>query len=136
MKTQTLEDLISEYLEEVEKATNLLELSFGTKNILGLWRSKQIPQRGKLSDDATYELHGIGCRVYISEKCIDFDYGPDGRIDGFDSWRLYIYACEVPKKYKKYTNKTTLEREFSEYVEKGKAKKIQGSISNLFFQKP
>ena len=72
MKTQTLEDLISEYLEEVEKATNLLELSFGTKNILGLWRSKKIPQRGKLSDDATYELHGIGCRVYISEKCIDF----------------------------------------------------------------
>ncbi|WP_420917587.1 DUF6896 domain-containing protein [Pseudomonas proteolytica] len=98
--------------------------------------SQYFLQRGKLSDDATYELHGIGCRVYISEKCIDFDCGPDSRIDGFDSWRLYIYACEVPKKHKKHTNKTTIEREFSEYVEKGKAKKSQGSTSNLFFQKP
>jgi len=136
MKTQTLENLICEYLDQVKKATNLLELTFGTKNILGLWRSKKIPQRGKITDDVTYELHGIGCRVYISDKCIDFDYSPDDRIDGFDAWRLYMYACEVPKKYQKYTNKATIEREFSEYIEKGKAKKIQGSTSNLYFQNP
>ncbi|WP_442963747.1 DUF6896 domain-containing protein [Pseudomonas sp. MF6768] len=101
MKTQTLEDLISEYLEEVEKTTNLLELSFGTKNILGLWRSKKIPLRGKLSDDATYELHGVGCRVYISEKCIDFDYGPDGRIDGFESWMTLHLRMRSSKKIQK-----------------------------------
>lgn len=81
-------------------ATDLLESAFGTKNILGLWRSKKIPQRGKITDDATYELHGIGCRVYISQICIDFDYSTDGRIDGFDAWRLYLYACEVPKNTK------------------------------------
>ncbi|OPA94079.1 hypothetical protein BFW88_09755 [Pseudomonas fluorescens] len=136
MKTQTLENLITEYLAQVKKATDLLEQSFGTKNILRLWRSKKIPQRGSVTDDVTYELHGIGCSVYLSEICDDFDYGPDERIDGFDSWRLYMYACEVPSKYKKYTNKESLELEFSEYLKKGKAKKITGSMSNLYFMQP
>lgn len=63
MKTQTLEDLIAEYLAHVKKATDLLEQSFGTKNILRLWRSKKIPQQGSVTGDITYELHGIGCRV-------------------------------------------------------------------------
>lgn len=136
MKAQTLEDLIAEYLAQVKKATDLLECSFGTKNILRLWRSKKIPQRGLVTDDVTYELHGIGCRVYLSEICVDFDYGPDGRVDGFDPWRLYTYACEVPRRFKKYTDRESLEREFDDYLKKGKAQKINGSMSNLYFIQP
>ncbi len=136
MKTQTLEDLIAEYLAHVKKATDLLEHSFGTKNILRLWRSKKIPQRGSVTGDITYELHGIGCRVYLPEACIDFDYGPDERVDGFDIWRLYIYACELPRRYKKYANKESLEHDFNEYLKLGKAKKIEGSTSNLYFIQP
>ena len=133
MRAQTLEHLITDYLKQVKKATNLLEQVFGTKNIIGLWRSKQIPQRGTVAANVTYELHGIGCSVYLSEICVDFDYGPDDRVDGFDSWRLYMYACETPSKYKKYTDKQALEREFNAYLKKGKAKKIEGSTSNLYF---
>ena len=136
MKTQTLEDLIAEYLAHVKKATDLLEQSFGTKNILRLWRSKKIPQQGSVTGDITYELHGIGCRVYLPEACIDFDYGPDERVDGFDIWRLYIYACELPRRYKKYANKESLEHDFNEYLKLGKAKKIEGSTSNLYFIQP
>ncbi|KRP78308.1 MULTISPECIES: DUF6896 domain-containing protein [Pseudomonas] len=133
MRTQTLEHLITDYLEQVKKATDLLEQVFGTKNIIGLWRSKKIPQRGTVAANITYELHGIGCSVYLSEICVDFDYGPDDRVDGFDSWRLYMYACETPSKYKKHTDKQALEREFNAYLKKGKAKKIEGSTSNLYF---
>ena len=136
MKTQSLDNLISEYLAHVKKATDLLEASFGTKNILSLWRSKKIPQRGPVTGGVTYELHGIGCRVYLSEICIDFDYGPDGRVDGFDAWRLYMYACEMPRKYQKYTNKDSLEREFNAYLKEGKAKRIEGSTSSLYFLQP
>lgn len=136
MKTQTLENLITEYLSQVKKATDLLERTFGTKNILGLWRAKKIPQRGLLTEDITYELHGVGCSVYLSNICVDFDYGPDERIDGFDPWRLYMYACEVPNKYKKYTNKASLENDFNEYLKLGKAKRISGSMSNLYFIQP
>ncbi|KAE9651581.1 hypothetical protein EJD88_18475 [Pseudomonas sp. PB105] len=136
MKTQTLENLITEYLSQVKKATDLLERTFGTKNILGLWRAKKIPQCGLLTEDITYELHGVGCSVYLSNICVDFDYGPDERIDGFDPWRLYMYACEVPNKYKKYTNKASLENDFNEYLKLGKAKRISGSMSNLYFIQP
>ncbi len=136
MSTQLVEDLISEYLTQVKTATDLLERSFGTKNILGLWRTKKISQRGSVSGDVTYELHGVGCRVYISEICIDFDYGPEGRVDGFDLWRLFIYACERPDKYDKYTNKEFLENDFNEYLKLGKAKKIPGGMSSLYFIQP
>ncbi|WP_448654326.1 DUF6896 domain-containing protein [Pseudomonas fluorescens] len=128
--------MITEYLTQVKKATDLLEGSFGTKNILGLWRSKKIHQRGPVTASVTYELHGIGCRVYLPGICIDFDYGPDGRVDGFDAWRLYIYACELPRRYKKYTNKEFLEHEFNAYLKTGKAKKIEDSASNLYFIQP
>ncbi len=136
MNIQQLENLITEYLAQVKKATDLLERSFGTKNILGLWRTKKISQRGSVNGDVTYELHGIGCRVYISEICIDFDYGPEDRVDGFDLWRLFIYACELPEKYKPYTNRELLEHDFNEYLKLGKAKKIPGGMSNLYFIQP
>lgn len=133
MRAQNIENLISEYLAHVKEATDLLEQSFGTKDILKLWRSKKIPQRGIVTGNITYELHGIGCRVYLSKICVDFDYGPNERVDGFDSWRLYTYACELPRKYKKYTNKEFLEHDFNEYLKLGKAKKIPDSMSNLYF---
>ncbi|AZF26044.1 hypothetical protein C4J90_1870 [Pseudomonas sp. R2-60-08W] len=136
MSTQTLENLITEYLAQVKKVTDLFEHVFGTKNLLRLWRSKKIPQRGTVVDEVTYELHGVGCRVYLSEICVDFDYGPDERVDGFDPWRLYLYACETPHKYKRYTNIETMKREFNAYLKKGKAKKIDGSTSNLYFIQP
>lgn len=128
-----VEDLINEYLAKVKKATDLLEHAFGTKSILRLWRTNKIPQRGSIIEGVTYELHGIGCRVYLSEACIDFDYGPDERVDGFDLWRLYVYACEVPHRYKKHTDEKTLKREFNEFLEKGNAKRVRGSGSNLYF---
>jgi len=136
MKNQTLENLINEYLDQVKKATDLLERIFGTKNILPLWHSEKISQRGKVSDDVSYELHGIGCRIYLSEICVDFDYGPNERVDGFDPWRLYMYACEVPHRYKKYTDKDALEQDFKKYVAQGKAKRLTGSMSNLYFLQP
>ena len=64
MKAHALDSLITEYLAQVKKATDLLEHAFGTRNILRLWRSKKIPQRGPVTDDVTYELHGL-VAVYI-----------------------------------------------------------------------
>ncbi|WP_256220946.1 hypothetical protein [Pseudomonas sp. CHM02] len=132
MQTHTLETLILEYLGQVNKTTELLEQPFGTKKILGLWNSKKIPQRSAVTD-MTYELHSIGCHVYLSDRCIDFDCDPDDRVDGFNLWRLYIYACELARKHKKYTDKEYLTHEFNDYLKLGKAKKIPGAMSNLYF---
>lgn len=135
MKNKDLEHLIDDFLAQVEKATNLLEGRFGQKCILRLWREKEILQRGEVSDGINYELHGVGCRVYFPEVCVDFDYGPDERIDGFDVWRLYIYACEVPRLHAKYTDMDALKRDFNEYMGLGKVYRISESMSNLYFKR-
>ena len=40
-----------------------------------------------------YFFHGIGCAVHISpNEVVDFDYGNNGGIDGFDHWRLWSFV--------------------------------------------
>lgn len=134
MKNKDLEYLIDDFLEQVEKATALLEAKFGKRCILRLWGTNQIAQRGDVNDDVTYELHGVGCRVYLPEVCVDFDYGPDDRIDGFDPWRLYIYANEAPQKHQKYVDLDNVERDFNEYIKLEKIERIAGSTSQLYFK--
>ncbi|PKH28886.1 hypothetical protein BI292_27595 [Pseudomonas sp. 43NM1] len=134
MKNLALEYLIEDFLEKVDKATAMLEKKFGDRFILRLWGTKKIPQRGTVSGNVTYELHGVGCRVYLPEACIDFDYGPDGRIDGFDSWRLYIYANEFPERHPQYTELEIVERDLDEYITAGKVKRMHSGMSNLYFK--
>lgn len=134
MKNKDLEYLIDDFLAQVKKATDLLESRFGQKCILRLWQSKEIPRRGEISGGIDYELHGVGCRVYFPKVCVDFDYGPGERIDGFDIWRLYIYACEVPNLHSKYIDQDVLKRDFNEYINLGKIERISGCMSGLYFQ--
>lgn len=134
MKNEALEYLIDDFLENVDKATAMLEETFGTRCILRLWGTKKIAQRGNVNNTVKYELHGVGCRVYLPDACIDFDYGPDGRIDGFDPWRLYMYANEVPKKHPKYTELDDIKRDLEEYITSGKVERIANSMSRLYFK--
>jgi hypothetical protein len=134
-RNDSLEQLVSDFLSMVDKATELLREKFGTKCILRLWRSNEIERCGTITGDITYELHGVGCAVYFPELCIDFDYGPEGRTDGFDVWRLYIFACESPQKYKKYTDKNVLKAEFEEYLNLGSFEKMSDSPGGLYFFK-
>jgi hypothetical protein len=62
-----LETLTTKYLAQVKKATDLLEQSFGSKNILRLWRAKKSREEAQSPTDVTYEPHGIDCSVYLSE---------------------------------------------------------------------
>ena len=126
MKTddKNLEDLINDFLSKVEIGTELLEKKFGTRNILRLWRSKQIERCGEITDGIQYELHGVGCAIHFPSESVDFDYGSNNRIDGFDVWRLYIYALDRPLTYEKYCDKKTLEKEFKELISLNRIEKM------------
>ena len=136
MSSQEFQFLIDDYLTAVESALELLELKFGSRDLLGLWREKKIAQRGSLTDDITYQLHGNGCMVEYPELCVDFDYGPEGRTDGFDAWRLYNFACEKIEKYEKYNDLNLIKTEIEKYAHEGKIGKIESSYSNLYFINP
>ena len=131
-RNEKLEQLILEFLSKVDAATALLEEKFGTRCILRLWRTNKIERCGTIIDDITYELHGVGCAVYLPDVCIDFDYGVDGRIDGFDVWRLYLLACELPDQYEKYTDRKVLTADFKEYIAEGKLEEMVPSTDKLY----
>ncbi|WP_139208452.1 MULTISPECIES: hypothetical protein [unclassified Pseudomonas] len=121
--------MVVEYLSRVESAVALFEERFGVRCILKLWGSGHIDRCGVVFEGVTYELHGIGCAVHFSDACIDFDYGPEGRTDVFDVWRLYMYACEFPVKYAKYASKEDLELEFYEYLALGVFEMVSGPLN-------
>ncbi|WP_431078424.1 DUF6896 domain-containing protein [Pseudomonas siliginis] len=50
--------------------------------------SGKIESCGEVIDGIEYELHGIGCAIHFPTESVDFDYGSNNRIDGFDEWRL------------------------------------------------
>lgn len=122
-----LEDLIKGFLNKVEEGTTLLQEKFGTRNILRLWRSGKIERCGEVIDGVEYELHGIGCAIHFPTESVDFDYGSNNRIDGFDEWRLYMYATDRPEEYKKYTDINFVESELKSYIDSGRIKKISPS---------
>lgn len=130
-KNEALEILINDFISTVESGTLFFEREFGTRDIRRLWHTKAIKRCGKVTGGVKYELHGIGCFIHLPKETVDFDYGPNGEINGFDIWRLYNFACDRPSKHKKYCDEETVEREFKEYVKLEKIKKMS-AISNLY----
>ncbi|GLH19396.1 hypothetical protein BR1R3_21380 [Pseudomonas atacamensis] len=130
-QSETLEILINDFIAMVESSTLVFERKFGTRDIRRLWRTKAIKRCGRVTRGVKYELHGIGCRINLSTGSVDFNYGPNGEINGFDVWRLYNFARERPSKYKKYCDKKNIEKELEEYINLKKIKKMS-AISNLY----
>ena len=51
-----------------------------------------IPQLGKLIGGIPYFKHGFGCKVKLPRGAVDFDFGEQGQINGFDLWRFLDFA--------------------------------------------
>jgi hypothetical protein len=58
-------------------------------------RAAGIPRDGVLASGRVFSFHGIGCRFEKNGMSLDVDFGPHGRSDGFDAWRLSLFAQEV-----------------------------------------
>jgi hypothetical protein len=66
---------------------------YNRKDLLKGYHDKTIPKEGKLSDIVReYSFHGAGLYAQLKDKEIDFDFGPDNRVDGFDAMRLAQFA--------------------------------------------
>ncbi|WP_413144048.1 DUF6896 domain-containing protein [Burkholderia cepacia] len=63
------------------------------------WVYMEIPMVGELEGGGCYRKHGVGCDVNLPEKSVDFDFGENGEIDGFDAWRLAEFAGMNLRKY-------------------------------------
>ena len=85
--------LVLDYRRAVDAAVAALQRQAGTQDLWGALRSGSLSRRGRLAvPRGTFAFHGIGCRFEIARRTVDVDFGPDGRYDGFDAWRLSLYA--------------------------------------------
>ncbi|NWE38953.1 hypothetical protein HX875_05690 [Pseudomonas yamanorum] len=95
-----LHRLIISYQERVYFALQLLrQKGIAMPFTYGDWINYELPKPSLQHDDFTIEKHGRGCTVHWGSKSVDFDFGDQGEIDGFDLYRLTSIAKDNLKKY-------------------------------------
>ena len=93
--------LIDEYQVAARRVASALRVGFGRDNLLRARRSGEIPKEGVISG-IEFSFHGVGCRATVDGVEVDFDFGPNGRTDGFEAWRLWRFAQQNPQKYPQF----------------------------------
>jgi hypothetical protein len=93
MDADTRESLITvvrAYQRRVATAAELLRTGLGLES-LALRREAHIRQTGE-AGGVRYYFHGIGVTIHLPDGVIDFDFGHDGRTDGFSASKLAAFA--------------------------------------------
>jgi len=92
----TTQQVIEDYVRRVRESVRYLREHFQTDDLLRGVRERTIPRRGTVNEhELAFNFHGIGCLIQQPDATVDFDFGPDGRVGGFDSWRLlqFLESC-------------------------------------------
>src|SRR5207248_3183041 len=88
--------LIANYQQATRVAVAGLQKQSGKRNLLRAWHESAVPRAGKLDHPkGRYQFHGGGCRFEVAGRTIEVDFGPSGRFDGFDTYRLEQYAASA-----------------------------------------
>jgi hypothetical protein len=109
--------LIQEYQAAVLEAASLFEKYKGvTQNNLSRARFEGLPNDGFLDPEQTieYYFHGVGCCVTYPNKMVDWDFGNNGRLDGFDAWRLWVFAKEGTNNFPEFKQQEAINKAFRE----------------------
>ncbi len=95
-----LSRLIADYQAKVAVAVAMLESAgIPRPSTNREWVKTILPHEGSLGNGFSYCKHGFGCRVHGPERQVDFDFGDEGQIDGFDAGWLFGFAGERLSEY-------------------------------------
>ncbi|MBD2123618.1 DUF6896 domain-containing protein [Trichocoleus sp. FACHB-262] len=115
--------LIHEYQSRVREAVELFEGYKGLKQPQHPleWQLSGIPQRGYLdpSGKISYFFHGYGCCVCLPSGQVDWDFGREGQIDGFDVWRLSNFVEKGTQNFPEFRDEKLIKAMFAEAESKG-----------------
>jgi hypothetical protein len=96
MTNDLLLDLIRRYIDLARDYALQLRQELKHDDLLTAVNAGTIARNGTLATGARYEFHGVGCDIHDWPLEFDFDFGPRGRSDGFDAWRLHRLAAQLP----------------------------------------
>ncbi|ASM32007.1 Uncharacterised protein [Serratia marcescens] len=87
--------LVVDFQESVLSALKLMQRSgIRMPSSRNDWIESKIPTMGELDCGVRYYKHGAGCLVSLSTGEVDFDFGEEGEIGGFNLWWLAKFAGE------------------------------------------
>ncbi|MEI7250944.1 DUF6896 domain-containing protein [Pectobacterium versatile] len=87
--------LIVDFQESVQNALKIMQRSgIRMPPSRNDWIESDIPITGELDGGVKYYKHGAGCLVSLSSGEVDFDFGEEGEIGGFNLWWLTQFAGE------------------------------------------
>lgn len=134
---ERLAELIHEYQDRVFEAVKLFEKNKGItqEELMYAWHNG-LSNEGFLDSEQSieYYFHGIGCCVIFPNREVDWDFGYGGRIDGFDAWRLWVFAKEGTENFLEFRQKEILEIAFNEAIVKGVIyKQFKGFQDKLYY---
>ncbi|WP_309741664.1 MULTISPECIES: DUF6896 domain-containing protein [unclassified Chamaesiphon] len=114
---------IYEYQSKVKEAIDLFERYKGLeqpKHPLE-WQASGISQLGYLDPEGKifYFLHGYGCCVNLQSGRVDWDFGSEGQIDGFDLFRLHEFVNKGTQDFTEFRDEAILKAIFTEAELKG-----------------
>lgn len=88
-----LNNLIGDYQESVMAAIALMRRSGINMPYSSFdWIKNDTPFCGELDCGVKYYKHGAGCLVSLHSGEVDFDFGEQGEIGGFNAWWLFRFA--------------------------------------------
>jgi hypothetical protein len=69
----------------------------------------------------------------VGDLDVDFEFATDGRYDGFDIWRLWLFAKQQPGRYPRFTDQQTVETAIRRLVADGKVVGSRDAARPIFF---
>lgn len=92
--------LIGDFQDKVHLALKIMYRSgIEMPSSRSKWIESCIPNSGELDGGFKYYKHGAGCQVELNSGSIDFDFGENGEVGGFNCWWLACFAGENIKSY-------------------------------------
>jgi hypothetical protein len=100
--SQPIVELIRAYNSAAEDAVRELRSSYPPFRDAMSLKQAEIPRQGTLASGRTFSFHEIGCCFEKDGVEVDVDFGPNGRSDGFDAWRLHRFSANVGQTHLTY----------------------------------
>lgn len=132
--TTEIDRVIDEYVRCVRQYVSTMQEHFGSSNLLLDWREGRIPKQGQIGDIG-FVFHGVGCTVNTPSSSIEFDFGPDGMVGGFDAFRLSSFAISLRSSHDSTVTENDFQKCLARLQERGKviAPRLDPSPHLLYF---
>ncbi|WLT32336.1 hypothetical protein [Geothrix sp. PMB-07] len=136
MDLSRFNQLIDAYQARVRLAVSLFKAHRGISDLMD-WRRQGLSRMGFIDVEQQFEyaFHGAGCRVETPEGPIDWDFGDNGRVDGFDLWRLSVFVQSTPEAFPEFEDGAVLGQAFTAAVQSGIIRKDpKEQVPHLYYR--